>query len=74
MRRRNDDADLIETMNDQSRHPVTTGLAVSILTPVFNSLLSGQPIFTAACPIYDRHGDLQGVLGLDVNVDSWTKI
>jgi dolichol-phosphate mannosyltransferase len=23
-------------MNDQSRHPVTTGLAVSILTPVFN--------------------------------------
>jgi methyl-accepting chemotaxis protein len=45
----------------------------TILTPVFNSLLSGQPIFTAACPVYEK-GELQGVLGLDVNVDSWTKI
>jgi methyl-accepting chemotaxis protein len=45
----------------------------TILTPVFNSLLSGQPIFTAATPVYER-GELEGVLGLDVNVDSWTKI
>jgi Methyl-accepting chemotaxis protein (MCP) signalling domain len=45
----------------------------TILTPLFNSLLSGQPIFTAATPIYER-GELAGVLGLDVNVDSWTKI
>ncbi|HYO15063.1 MAG TPA: methyl-accepting chemotaxis protein [Thermoanaerobaculia bacterium] len=45
----------------------------TILTPLFNSLLSGQPIFTAATPIYDN-GELAGVLGLDVNVDSWTKI
>ncbi|RPH53241.1 hypothetical protein EHM82_08745, partial [bacterium] len=45
----------------------------TILTPVFSSLLSGQPIFTAATPIFDN-GELAGVLGLDVNVDSWTKI
>jgi methyl-accepting chemotaxis protein len=45
----------------------------TILTPLFNSLLSGGPIFTAATPIYER-GELEGVLGLDVNVDSWTKI
>jgi methyl-accepting chemotaxis protein len=45
----------------------------TILTPLFESLLSGEPIFTAATPIYDR-GELVGVLGLDVNVDSWAKI
>jgi len=45
----------------------------TVLTPLFNSLLSGAPIFTAATPIYDQ-GELAGVLGLDVNVDSWTKI
>ena len=45
----------------------------TIMTPLFNSLLSGQPIFTAASPIYEN-GELEGVLGLDVNVDSWTKI
>jgi len=45
----------------------------TILTPLFPSLLSGQPIFTTASPVYDG-GRLAGVLGLDVNVDSWTKI
>ncbi len=45
----------------------------TILTPLFDSLLSSQPIFTAASPIVEK-GELEGVLGLDVNVDSWTKI
>jgi methyl-accepting chemotaxis protein len=45
----------------------------TVLTPLFSSLLSGQTIFTAASPIY-AGGELAGVLGLDVNVDSWTKI
>ena len=45
----------------------------TILTPLFDSLLTEQPIFTAATPIYEK-GDLIGVLGLDVNVDHWTKI
>jgi methyl-accepting chemotaxis protein len=46
----------------------------TVLTPLFDSLISGQPIFTAATPLYDGAGQLTGVLGLDVNVDSWTKI
>jgi methyl-accepting chemotaxis protein len=45
----------------------------TVLTPLFNSLLSTAPIFTAAVPIY-QGSELAGVLGLDVNVDSWTKI
>jgi methyl-accepting chemotaxis protein len=45
----------------------------AILTPLFDSLLTEKPIFTAAAPVYDR-GQLAGVLGLDINVDSWTKI
>jgi methyl-accepting chemotaxis protein len=45
----------------------------TILTQQFNSLLTEQPIFTAASPLYEK-GDLVGVLGLDVNVDHWTKI
>ena len=31
----------------------------TILTPLFNSLFSGRPIFTAATPIYDQ-GELEG--------------
>jgi methyl-accepting chemotaxis protein len=49
----------------------------TVLTPLFNSLLTGAPIFTAAAPIYQMRGqgrELAGVLALDVNVDSWTKI
>jgi hypothetical protein len=45
----------------------------AILTPLFNSLLTEKPIFTAAAPVYER-GQIAGVLGLDINVDSWTKI
>ncbi|HEX5758114.1 MAG TPA: methyl-accepting chemotaxis protein, partial [Thermoanaerobaculia bacterium] len=45
----------------------------TIITPLFDSLLTGAPIFTAATPLYDE-GRLLGVLGLDVNVESWTKI
>jgi len=44
-----------------------------VLTPRFVSLLSEQSIFTAAAPIYEK-GELMGVLGLDVNLDSWSKI
>ncbi|HEX5717637.1 MAG TPA: methyl-accepting chemotaxis protein [Thermoanaerobaculia bacterium] len=45
----------------------------AILTPLFESLLTEKPIFTAAAPVYEK-GQLAGVLGLDINVDSWTKI
>jgi methyl-accepting chemotaxis protein len=46
----------------------------TIITPVYESLLSGEPCFTVAAPVKAEDGRIQGVLGLDVNVDSWTKI
>lgn len=44
------------------------------LTPVYTSLLTGQKCFTVAAPVYDPQSRLVGVLGLDVNAASWTKI
>jgi methyl-accepting chemotaxis protein len=46
----------------------------TIITPVYESLLSGEPCFTVAAPVKEEGGRIVGVLGLDVNVDSWTKI
>jgi methyl-accepting chemotaxis protein len=45
----------------------------AILTQLFESLLTEKQIFTAAAPVYEK-GQLAGVVGLDINVDSWTKI
>lgn len=46
----------------------------TILTPVYTSLLTGERCFTVAAPVRDPEGNLVGVLGLDVNANSWTKI
>ncbi len=62
-----------EGFSERPWYKAATREGRTVLTPLFNSLLSGAPIFTAATPIYE-HGELAGVLGLDVNVDSWTKI
>jgi methyl-accepting chemotaxis protein len=62
-----------EGFSERPWYKAATREGRTILTPLFNSLLSGQPIFTAAAPVYEN-GELAGVLGLDVNVDSWTKI
>lgn len=45
-----------------------------ILTPLYDSLLTGDKCFTVAAPIRDAGGALAGVLGVDVNVLSWTRI
>jgi methyl-accepting chemotaxis protein len=45
-----------------------------ILTPLYDSLLTGEKCFTVAAPIRDAQGALAGVLGVDVNVLSWTRI
>jgi methyl-accepting chemotaxis protein len=45
----------------------------AILTEPFESLLSRERIVTAATPLLDD-GRLRGVLGLDVNVDAWTRM
>lgn len=44
------------------------------LTPVYTSLLTGERCFTVAAPVRDSQGRLVGVLGLDVNASTWTKI
>lgn len=46
----------------------------TIITPLYDSLLSGESCFTVAAPVKSEDGKTVGVLGLDVNVDSWTKI
>lgn len=46
----------------------------TILTPLYDSLNSGQPCFTVAAPVRDTEKRLVGVLGLDVNARSWTRI
>jgi methyl-accepting chemotaxis protein len=46
----------------------------AVLTSPYTSLLSGQSILTAAVAVADGQGGVAGILGLDVNVDSWTKI
>ena len=46
----------------------------TILMPLYDSLLTGQKCFTVATPISSSAGALVGVLGLDVNARSWTKI
>lgn len=46
----------------------------TIITPVYESLLSGESCFTVAAPVKDDRSKILGVLGLDINVDTWTKI
>jgi len=46
----------------------------TIITPVYESLLSGEPCFTVAAPVKNENDSIIGVMGVDVNVDSWTKI
>ena len=46
----------------------------TILTSLYDSLLTGEKCFTVAAPIREPDGALAGVLGVDVNVRSWTRI
>jgi methyl-accepting chemotaxis protein len=46
----------------------------AILTPLYDSLLTGEPCFTVAVPVWRDGSELAAVLGLDVNVRSWTRI
>jgi methyl-accepting chemotaxis protein len=44
------------------------------LTPLYESLLTGDQYFSMAATIKDPHGKLAGMIGLDVNVRNWTRI
>ena len=46
----------------------------TVITPVYESLLSEQKCFTVATPVETEDGRMVGVLGVDVNVGSWTRI
>jgi len=45
----------------------------AVITTVYPSLISGEPIFTVAAPVYEE-GRLAGILAFDININSWTKI
>ena len=46
----------------------------SVITPLYESLLTGERCFTVASPVRQAGGAVIAVLGLDVNARSWTKI
>jgi methyl-accepting chemotaxis protein len=46
----------------------------TILTPLYDSLLTGERCFTVAAPVPAADGGLAGVLGFDVNVRGWARI
>lgn len=44
------------------------------VTPVYQSLLTGEQCFTVVVPVKHRDGTLKATLGVDVNVGNWTRI
>lgn len=44
------------------------------ITPLYESLLTGDPCFTIAAAVHGPRGRLIGILGADVNVRNWTRI
>jgi methyl-accepting chemotaxis protein len=46
----------------------------SAVTPIYDSLLTGDPCFTIAVAVKDSAEEMVGTLGVDVNLLNWTKI
>jgi len=46
----------------------------SAVTPSYKSLLTGDPCFTIAVAVRDHRELMIGTLGVDVNLNNWTKI
>jgi len=46
----------------------------TIITSLYDSMLTGERCFTVATPVCDSHQAVVGVLGFDVNARGWTKI
>lgn len=44
------------------------------VTPVYESLMSGDPCFTVAARVKGLQGEQLGTLGIDVNIRNWTRI
>jgi hypothetical protein len=46
----------------------------TVITPPYESIPSGEACFTAAAPWIGPDGQFAGVLGIDVNINAWTRI
>ena len=46
----------------------------SAVTPIYDSLMTGDPCFTIAVAMHNNDGEMVGTLGVDVNVRNWTNI
>jgi len=46
----------------------------TVLTPLYESLMTGDHCFSIAAAVYDLDGEMTGILGVDINVRNWTKI
>jgi hypothetical protein len=46
----------------------------SVVTPIYESLLTGEPCFTIAVAVVDQEQRMVAILGGDVNLRNWTKI
>jgi methyl-accepting chemotaxis protein len=46
----------------------------AVVTPIYDSLLTGDPCFTLAVAVTSPGGEMIGTLGVDVNLLNWTKI
>jgi len=47
---------------------------MAIVTPPYESLVTGEECFTVAVAVHNDDGEPEGVLGADVNVGSWANI
>jgi methyl-accepting chemotaxis protein len=63
-----------EGINDRPWYRAVMREKRTVITPVYESLLSEQRCFTVATPVVHEDGRMLGVLGVDVNVGSWTRI
>jgi methyl-accepting chemotaxis protein len=46
----------------------------SVVTPIYESLLTGDQCFTIAVAVTSADGEMVGTLGVDVNLMNWTRI
>jgi len=62
---------------DMTRRPwyrAVSRVKRAALTPPYESLNQGELVFTVATPMLNREGQFAGVLGVDINVNGWTRI
>ena len=59
---------------DRPWYQAVTREGRTILTPLYDSILTGDRCFTVAAPVHDLAGRVVGVVGVDINARSWTRI